>query len=136
MRSVPFFQAMLWIHYGQIAIPMEPSKYSKEPFLANLLLRLHHDEMTGVVTVEDNVRAVKIYLCKGHVVYADGIDKDTLLLREMAAKKRLDQSQLDDLKRLKERDPQSLGQALIERKIISGTVWAKFLVLKVKTNLS
>jgi hypothetical protein len=115
---------------------MEPSKDSKELFLANLLLKLHRDEMTGVVTVKDNRRAVKIYLRKGHVVYADGIDKDSLLLREIAAKKGLDQSQLDDLKRIKEKDPQSLGKALIERKIISSAVWAKFLELKVKSILS
>ncbi|MBN1104311.1 MAG: hypothetical protein JXL84_12915 [Deltaproteobacteria bacterium] len=115
---------------------MEPSKDSKELFLANLLLKLHHDDMTGVVTVKDNRRAVRIYLRRGHVVYADGIDKDSLLLREIAAKKGLDQRELDDLKRIKERDPQSLGKTLIERKIISGAVWTKFLELKVKSILS
>jgi len=111
---------------------MDPNLNSKKVFLANLLLRLHHDQMNGVVTVKDNQRSLKIYLKSGHVVYANGIDKDSQLLKEIAIKKGLDQSQSDELNNIKEKNPQSLGKTLIERNLITQAVWNKFLELKVK----
>jgi hypothetical protein len=115
---------------------MDASLNSNKVFLANLLLRLHSDEMTGVVTVKDNRRALKIYLKQGHVVYADGIDKDAQLLKEIASKRKLDPNRIKELQDLKEKDPQSLGKTLIEQKIISESVWGKFLQLKVKSILT
>jgi len=63
--------------------------------LSSLLLKLHHKNMTGVVTVKGEQRAIEIYMKSGHVVYAEGIDRENQLLKEIAAKKRLDQTQLD-----------------------------------------
>ena len=108
----------------------------KKTTFTNLILKLHHDKMTGVVTVKDNRSALKIYLKSGHVIYADGIDKESQLLKEIAAKRRLNRGQMDELIDIKEKDPQSLGATLIERKLISRSVWARFLELKVKRILA
>ena len=69
--------------------------------------------MTGVVTVKDNRRAIKIYIKAGHVVYADGIDKDSQLIKEIATKRKLGQDQIDELKNIREKDPQSFGKTLL-----------------------
>jgi len=91
--------------------------------------------MTGVVTVKGEQRAIEIYMKSGHVVYAEGIDRENQLLKEIAEKKRLDQTQLDELKKIRAKEPQSIGNALLKRKLISRQVWDKFLELKVKHNL-
>lgn len=111
---------------------MDSTPNSREVFLSSLLLKLYLDEMTGVVTVKDNRRSVKVYLQRGHVVYADGVDKDSQLLKEIATKRGLGQSQIEELRTIKEKDPQSLGKVLIEKRLISQAVWNKFLELKVK----
>jgi len=115
---------------------MESDQNSKKIFLSRLLLKLNNDGMSGVVTVKDNKRALKIYFKNGHVVYADGIDVDSQLIKEIAAKKKLDDNQLDQLKNIQNKDPQSLGKALIEEKLISQSVWSKFMELKVKQILA
>jgi len=112
------------------------SQDSKKDLLSTLLLKLHHDTVTGVVTVKDNQRTIKIYLNNGHIVYADGIDKESQLLKEIAAKRKLDQNQSDELNLIKENDPQSLGEALIRRKLITQPFWDRFLELKVKHTLA
>ena len=104
--------------------------------LANLLLKLHHDQTTGVVTVKDERSTIRIYLQGGEVVYADGIDREADLLRKIALKRQLDPDQLAELNRIKQKDPLSLGQALTGQKIISQAVWKRFLHLKVKHILS
>ena len=115
---------------------MKASPHSKTVSLANLLLKLHHELTTGVVTVKDDRRAIRVYLKSGHVVYADGIDKEAQLLKEIAAKKRLAPSKLQEFNTIKEKDPHSFGKALTREKIISQAVWEKFLNLKVKHILS
>ena len=111
---------------------MNTDQNSKKVFLSSLLLKLHKDNMTGVVTVKDSKKAIRVYLKGGHVVYAEGIDKDSRLLKEIATKMKLDQAQLSELKTIKEKDPHSLGETLIQRKLISKQVWEKFLELKIK----
>jgi hypothetical protein len=115
---------------------MKASLHSKTVSLSNLLLKLHYECTTGVVTIKDDRRAIRVYLKNGHVVYADGIDKEAQLLREIAAKRRLDPSKLQELKTVKEKDPHSFGKILTRQKIISQAVWEKFLDLKVKHTLS
>lgn len=104
--------------------------------LANLLLKLYRDEITGVVTVKDNRRTLRICLRGGHIVYADGIDKDSQLLKEIASRKGLSSDRLRELQDIKEKDPQSLGKTLIGRKIIAQSVWDRFVLLKVKSILA
>lgn len=82
---------------------MDASPNSKELFLANLLLKLHHDEMTGVVTVMDNRRALRIYLQRGHILCAEGIDKETLLLKEIGTKRNLAEAQMAELRGIREK---------------------------------
>lgn len=115
---------------------MDANPNNKELFLANLLLKLHHDEMTGVVTVKDNRRALRVYLQRGHIVCAEGIDKETPLLREIGTKRNLSEAQVQELQSIREKDPQSLGRVLVEKKIITQAVWSKFLELKVKSVLA
>lgn len=111
---------------------MSTNQNSQKIILSGLLLKLHNDNMTGVVTVKDSQKAIRIYLKGGHVVYAEGIDKDSQLLKEIATKKRLDQAQLSELTNIKEKNPHALGETLIQRKLISKQVWDKFLELKIK----
>ena len=115
---------------------MKATPHSQTVSLANLLLKLHHERTTGVVTIKDDRLAIRVYLKNGHVVYADGIDKESQLLKEIAAKRRLDPSKLEELKTVKIKTPHSLGKTLTEQKIISQAVWEKFLNLKVKHTLS
>jgi hypothetical protein len=115
---------------------MSADQNSQKVILSGLLLKLHKDNMTGVVTVKDSQKALRIYLKGGHVVYAEGIDKDSQLIKEIATKKKLDQAQLSELKTIKEKDPHSLGETLIQRKLISKQVWDKFLELKIKNILA
>ena len=103
---------------------------------ADLLLKLHHDQTTGVVTVKDERSFLRIYFQGGDVVYADGIDKEAELLSKIEAKRPLDPDQLAELNRIKQNDPLSLGKVLIGQKIISQAAWKKFLHLKVKHILS
>jgi hypothetical protein len=88
--------------------------------------------MSGEVVVRDKLRTIKLYLEEGNVVYAEGVDEGKQLLREIGAKKGLDPRQLKALEQINERDPQSLGKALLDRKLLSEPVWKKFLEIKVK----
>lgn len=115
---------------------MKSSPNSKTVSLANLLLKLHYEQTTGIVTIKDDRRAVRVYLKSGHVVYADGIDKEAQLLKEIAAKRRLDPANIQELNKVKEKDPHSFGKTLTGQKIITPAVWGKFLILKVKHILS
>jgi hypothetical protein len=114
---------------------MDSEQDSKKPSLSGLLLKLHHENMTGVITVKGETKSIEIYMKSGHVVYAEGVDRESRLLKEIAAKKRIDQTQLDELNKIREEDPQSFGQTLIKRKLISRQIWEKFLELKVRHNL-
>jgi hypothetical protein len=105
---------------------------SKKILISSQLLRLYYDGMSGEVIVRDKRRTIKICLEEGSVVYAEGIDKDRQLLKEIAVKKRLDQNQLEELEHISETDPQSLGKTLVERKLIPESAWKKFLEIKVK----
>ena len=105
---------------------------SKKVLLSSQLLKLYYDGMSGEVTVRDRRRTIRIYLEEGNVVYVEGNDKDRQLLKEIAAKKRLDENQLEELEYISERDPQSLGKTLVERKLISESVWKKFLEIRIR----
>jgi len=109
---------------------MTLSPISKTVSLANLLLKLHRDETTGVVTVKDERRTLRIYFQDGGLVYADGIDTESRLLKEIAAKKKMDPDRVAELHRMRRKDPHSLGKALIEQKLIPRSQWKKFLHLK------
>ena len=116
-------------------LAMDADVHPNRVFLANLLLKLHRDKMTGVVTAKDDQRAIKIYVKDGFVVFADGIDKDSQLIKEIAEKRKLSGDQLAEIRRIKEKDPHSLGRVLMERKLLSRALWSKFVLLKVKHNL-
>ncbi|NNG08192.1 MAG: hypothetical protein HKM90_10735 [Desulfobacteraceae bacterium] len=105
---------------------------SKKVVLSRELLKLYYDGMSGEVVVRDKLRTIKLYLEEGNVVYAEGVDEGRQLLREIGAKKGLDPRQLKALEQINERDPQSLGKALLDRKLLSEPVWKKFLEIKVK----
>ncbi len=100
--------------------------------LSRELLKLYYDGMSGEVLIRDRRRTIKIHLEEGNVVYAEGVDEDRRMLRELAAKRGLDDHQLERLESLFDNDPQSLGKTLLERGLISEPVWKKFLHIKVK----
>lgn len=109
---------------------------SKKVVLSRELLRLYYDGMSGEVVVRDKLRTIRIYLDEGNVVYAEGVDEGRQFLRKIAAKKGLDSRQLKQLEQIREKDPQSLGKTLLERKLISEAVWEKFVEIKVKYALA
>ena len=104
--------------------------------LTALLIKLHRDQMTGMVTVKNDRRFLRIYLRGGHVVGAEGVDAESRLLKEIVQKKRLPANELTDLAKLRERDPSALGRTLVDRGVISREVWGRFLLFKVKQILS
>jgi hypothetical protein len=109
---------------------------SNRALLSRELLKLYYDGMSGEVVVRDKLRTVKIYLDEGNVVYAEGVDEGRQFLREIAAKKGLDSRQLKELEQIWEKDPQSLGKTLLERRLVSEAVWKKFVEIKVKYALA
>ena len=109
---------------------------SNKVFLPGLLLKLHHDQKTGIVTIKGEHHVIRIFLRDGHVIYADGIDKELQLIKEIASKKNLTQRQIEGLLHIKDKDAQNLGKVLIERKLIPFPVWNRFLELKVKQHLT
>ena len=48
---------------------MDAGPNPKKNLLGSLLIKLHYDEMTGVVTIKDDRKSIKIYLKAGHVRY-------------------------------------------------------------------
>jgi len=104
--------------------------------LGSLLLNLHDDGSTGSLAVKEGEKDFKLYLKKGSLVYADGIDKEGPLLVELVSKGKIDLRQLDELRVLKQEDPHGLGKVLLDRMIVSEALWRKFLLLKVKAVLS
>jgi hypothetical protein len=104
--------------------------------LGSLLLNLHRDGSTGSLAVKEGEKDLKLYLKKGGLVYADGIDKEGPLLVELVSKGKIDLRQMDELRILKQGDPHGFGKALLDRKIVSEALWRKFLLLKVKTILA
>lgn len=108
----------------------------KESSLSGVFLKLHRDQKTGVLTVKDGKSAIKIYLREGKVMHAEGLESDMRLLEEISKKKGLDPKQFYELIQIKERNPHSLGQALIEGGLLSRSLWDRFVALKAKNHLA
>jgi hypothetical protein len=104
--------------------------------LGSLILNLHRDRSTGTLGVKEGEKDLGLYFEKGRLVYADGIDKEGALLVELVSKGKIDLRQLDELRVLNQKDPCSLGQALLRRKVVSQALWRGFLLLKATTILS
>jgi len=104
--------------------------------LGSLILSLHRDGSTGTLVVKEGEKDLKLSFEKGLLVYADGIDKEGPLLVELVSRGKIDMRQLDELRVLNQKDPRSLGQALLTRKVVSQALWRNFLLLKATTVLS
>jgi len=115
---------------------MIPGTNHNEGRLGSLLLAMHRDGSTGTLRVKEGETDFTLYLNKGRLVYADGIDKEGPLLAELVSKGKIDLKELDELRVLKNTDPHGLGIALLDRKLVSEAVWRNFLLLKVKALLS
>lgn len=114
---------------------MVPVANQNDGRLGSLLLRLQRDGSTGILAIHEGEKQLKLFLKKGRLVYAEGIDKEGSLLVELMSKGKIDLRQLDELRVLKQEDPDGLGKALLNQKIISEAVWRGFLLLKVKAVL-
>ena len=97
-----------------------------------LLLRLHREEATGVIVLKEGERQLAVYVKGGDIVYADGIGKETLLLKEIASRKKLAREEWAQLGRLLKDEPLYFGKTLIERNLISRSDWRRFLEKKVR----
>jgi hypothetical protein len=115
---------------------MNFSMNSTRRVLSRDLLRLYYDGMSGEVVVSDRLRTIKIYLDEGNVVYAEGVDEGKRFLREIAGQRGLGPSQLKELEQISEKDPQSLGKTLLERRLVSEAIWKRFVEIQVKYALA
>jgi len=114
---------------------MVPVTNQNDGRLGSLLLRLQRDGSTGILAIHEGEKHLKLFLKKGRLVYAEGIDKEGSLLVELMSKGKIDLRQLDELRVLKQEDPDGLGKALLNQKVISEALWRGFLLLKVKAVL-
>jgi hypothetical protein len=121
---------------GFVLKKMVEHPHLKESSLSGFFLKLHRDQKTGVLTVKDGKSAIKIYLREGKVMHAEGLESDMRLLEEISKKKGLDPKQFYELIQIKERNPHSLGQALIEGGLLSRSLWDRFVALKAKNHLA
>ena len=115
---------------------MGDTSASRTTQLPKLLIKLNRDQMTGMVTVKDDRRSLRIHLRQGHVVSADGLDAESRLIKEIAGKKGLSPEEVQELQRIRQKDPHAFGRTLVERGIVSSEIWNRFLVLKVKQTLA
>jgi len=104
--------------------------------LGSLILSLHLDGSTGTLGIKEGERDLKLYFEKGRLAYADGIDKEGPLLVELVSKGKISLKQLDELRVISQKDPLSLGQALLVRKVVSEALWRQFLLLKATSVLT
>lgn len=109
---------------------------SKKIPCSSLFLELYHDKKNGVVTLKDDRFHIKIYLSKGLLVHVEGIDRETKLIHEIAKRKGLNPKQVNELEKLKEKAPFSLGQRLIDLGLMSRSGWEKFLVFRARYHLA
>jgi hypothetical protein len=109
---------------------------SKQIACSSLFLELYHKKKTGVVTLKNDRFNIKIYLNKGLLVHVEGIDRETRLIQEIAKRKELDPSRLNELEEIKEKDPLSIGQRLIDLGLMSQSGWDRFLVFRARYHLA
>jgi len=106
--------------------------YNLKSDFCRLLLRLHREEATGVILLRGGERRLAVYIKGGDIVYADGIDKESSLLKGIASREKLNQEERVQLRRLLEEEPLHFGKTLIERNLISKSDWRRFLENKVR----
>jgi hypothetical protein len=107
---------------------------STEISLPKLLLKLQDEEFTGTVTIRDHTASIKFFLKKGRMIYADGADKSSDVIDQIASERKLNQTQINEIQAIAEDNPYSLGKNLIDRKIISKSDWNHFIETKIKDN--
>lgn len=96
---------------------------------------LYSDKKSGAVIVNNDSHEIKIYIKEGRLLITEGPDSEIALLKAVAAKKGLGQSEFNELVKIKEDAPASLGELLIERSLVSPHFWNKFLFFKAKYHL-
>jgi hypothetical protein len=100
--------------------------------LSRLLLRLHREEATGVIFVRQGRQELAVYIKGGDVVFADDAQKESLLLKEIASREKLNPEELEHLNRLMSEEPHLFGKALIERNLVTKSAWRRILKDKAK----
>jgi len=84
---------------------------ARQPHLESSPRRINRDSR-----IKEGERDLKLYFEKGRLAYADGIDKEGPLLVELVSKGKISLKQLDEFRVISQKDPLSLGQALLVRK--------------------
>jgi len=115
---------------------METNIEGQEVLLPGVLLELHRSEMTGIVTIQDKQRTLRLYLKGGDIVCGEGMGKDRQLVEQIASQKGLTRKQVEKLERLRQKDPRSFGKILIGQRLISESGWRKFQEIKVRALLA
>lgn len=96
---------------------------------------LYDDKKNGVVIVNNDSHEIKIYIKGRILLVTEGPDSDMALLKAVAAKNGLTDSEFNELIKIREDAPDSLGELLIEKHLVSYHFWNKFLFLKAKYHL-
>ena len=115
---------------------MDQEIVHQEGRLGRVMGSLHTEGSTGTLCVNEGKTAFTFNFLKGHLVHADGIDKEGPLLAELVSKGRINLKELDELRVLKDKNPQKLGETLLARKLVSETLWREFNRRKAKVLLS
>ena len=102
------------------------SSFPKADFLG-LLVRLHLDRATGVISLKEGKREIFFFLKSGDLVYTEGGSEEKALVGEIASRKRLNREETAELTRLGEEEPRRLGKALMDRGLINPSGWRRFL---------
>jgi hypothetical protein len=96
---------------------------------------VYNDKKNGVVIVNNDSHEIKIYIKDGMLLVTEGPDSDMALLKAVVAKKGLTDSEFSELIKIREEAPDSLGELLIGKHLVSPNFWNKFLFLKAKYHL-
>ena len=67
----------------------------KKITLSRLFFKVYHEKKSGVVIIKDDALTIKIFLDNGLLIHAEGIDKDTALIKEIGNRKGFSSDQLD-----------------------------------------
>ncbi|RLC26361.1 MAG: hypothetical protein DRH56_04630 [Deltaproteobacteria bacterium] len=107
-----------------------------KPSIFRLLLKLRQEQRTGVLSARAAGSTIRIFLRKGRLMHAEGLDSDIVLLREISKKRGLSQEQFDRLVSLREHNPHALGQVLVEEGYLSQALWKRFVTLKARNHMA
>ncbi len=100
--------------------------------LPNVLQLLNKDGSDGILTISHVGKPLIIYVERGEVVYADGVNKEDQLLELLRRKGILDEAVHKKLSAVSKTDKFALAPYLLNNKLMTREAWQRFLKIKVE----